>query len=470
MTAIASVDRSASIIHEDTARALQLARQVGQPSYLTRIVRLREAPDPLAFLDQSARALGGGVLWDQSPSGVTFAGAGEAIAMCAGGSARFAALSAAQLDVSRRLVRGTENELFPFIGGSAFGVGRDELSPWHGFPDAKLLAPKVLLQLDRDNSTLRVTVPVEPTSAASDIEAEIDFLLRQSEGWLHSPLPAHAAPVLVRSESCPDRAAWESSVATAVGLIKQRAFDKIVLAREVRLLFDGQISPIATLERLRTADPDATRFAFRSGNSWFVGATPERLVRLRAGRVDVTCLAGSIGMGHDANESRKLAAQLLASAKDREEHEIVVRATMSALEDLCEDVTRLPGTPRVTGARSVQHLESPLRGWLSRAGRVLDLVDRLHPTPAVGGFPQQPALSVITELEEIDRGWYAGPIGWTEPDGSGEFAVAIRSALLTGQSATLFAGCGIVSDSVPAREWNETRLKLRPMLTALGAA
>jgi isochorismate synthase EntC len=175
-------------------------------------------------------------------------------------------------------------------------------------------------------------------------------------------------------------------------------------------------------------------------------------------------------MGATAAERDALAGQLLASDKDRREHEIVVSSTMQALAEVCAEVFRLPGTPRVVPARSVQHLETPLRARLSRAGTVLDLVERLHPTPAVGGFPRDAALALLRELEEIERGWYAGPVGWTDLDGEGEFAVAIRSALLTGSRASLFAGCGIVADSNPAAEFAETRLKLLPMMSALGVA
>ncbi len=118
----------------------------------------------------------------------------------------------------------------------------------------------------------------------------------------------------------------------------------------------------------------------------------------------------------------------------------------------------------------MQHLETPVAAWLPRAGRVLDLVERLHPTPAVGGFPREQALTAIRELETFDRGWYAGPFGWTDLAGEGDFAVAIRSALLDGHSASLFAGGGIMADSDPAAEWEETCLKLRPMLSALGVS
>jgi isochorismate synthase len=253
-------------------------------------------------------------------------------------------------------------------------------------------------------------------------------------------------------------------------MVRSKVVDKVVLAREERLFANGPFSAVSTLAQLRRVDSAATLFAAKAGESWFVGATPERLVRLEDGRVDVTCLAGSIGIGSSPMEQSLLAARLLASEKDREEHEIVVRSTVSALAEVCENVRRLAGTPRVVTARSIQHLETLLTAFMSSGGTILDLVERLHPTPAVGGYPRRRALSVIRELEEIDRGWYAGPFGWIDLDGSGEFAVAIRSALLTGTTASLFAGCGIVAASVPADEYEETCLKLRPMLAALGAA
>src|SRR5829696_6482414 len=326
------------------------------------------------------------------------------------------------------------------------------------------------IQNDGHDALLRVTIKVEPRSSPSEVEQLIDDLLQHARRWVQVPLSLDVSHSRVRVESFPNRTAWESSVATAVTLIRQGALDKLVLAREEQLLAAIPFSPITALARLRRFNSAATLFAMQSGRSWLLGASPERLVRLHETRVDVTCLAGSIGMGHDDEERRHLADQLLSSKKDREEHEIVVRSTMCALAEVCEDVTRLAGTPRIATARAVQHLETPVSARMSDAGNILDLVERLHPTPAVGGYPSNRALSIMRELEVIDRGWYAGPFGWTDLDGSGEFVVAIRSALLSGRIASVFAGSGIVADSVPAAEYEETSLKLRPMLAALGAA
>jgi isochorismate synthase len=426
------------------------------------------APAAITFLDAGSAVLGSGTLWEPPGAGLTFVGAGSAWEIRATGPGRFGQVSAAMRDIEARLVR-DDDAAFPCIGGFPFGEQGDTAHIWSDYPDARLVVPQVLIQKDGDDALMRVTVQVEPRSLAADVEKQMLDLFQLGRRWCTARPPVHGNASQVRAESLPNRTSWESSVATAVALIRQGILDKVVLAREERLLAGSPFSPFSTLLRLRQLDSTATIFAMQSGGAWFLGASPERLVRLDDSRVDVTCLAGSIGIGRDEDERRRLAGHLLASEKDREEHEIVVRSTMSALAEVCEEVTRLPGTPRVATARSVQHLETPVSAQVCEAGSVLDLVERLHPTPAVGGYPAERAISIMREVEEIDRGWYAGPFGWTDLDGSGEFVVAIRSALLSGRMASVFAGSGIVADSVPSAEYEETSLKLRPMLTALGA-
>jgi isochorismate synthase len=465
---------TASLAHQSTGwvsvdEAVTRARHLGRPALYSRVERMPFAPDAIAFLDASSAALGSGILWEQPGAGLAFAGAGLAWETRAAGPGRFGQVATALRDVQARVVR-DDDAVFPCIGGFAFGVQGDGAHIWSDFPDARLVVPQVLIQNDGDEALLRVTVEVGPRSVPAEVEQQMLDLFTCARDWTRARLPIDANQTSVRVEPCPSRRSWESSVATAVALIRQGVLDKVVLAREERLLAETRFSPFSTLSRLRQFDSMATIFAMKSGGGWFLGASPERLVRLHDNRVDVTCLAGSIDIGRDEDERRRLAGRLLASEKDREEHEIVVRSTMSALAEVCEVVTRIPGTPRVATARSVQHLETPVSAELCEVGGVLDLVERLHPTPAVGGFPAERALSIMGELEEIERGWYAGPFGWTDLDGSGEFVVAIRSALLSGRMASVFAGSGIVADSVPSAEYEETSLKLRPMLLALGAA
>jgi isochorismate synthase len=396
---------------------------------------------------------------------------------------------------------------FPLLGGFAFFDSLTQSDLWRDFPAGRLAVPSILLQEISGDCVLRVTVPVTPGATPAEVQVAAAMLSYRARWWsepeagsaavapfaleagnpgrrtgfthLPNPCPSGPSPsgpgnpdadspdYPFHLHSLPNRADWKSSVSVATSLIRGGRIAKVVLAREERVISPLPFSAIGTLARLRDFDPTATIFAMQSGASWFVGATPERLVRLDRGRVDVTCLAGSIGIGDTDEEREALAMQLLASEKDRNEHEIVVESTLAALREVCDLVQRDTGTPRVIVARSVQHLATPVTGRLNAEGQVLDLVARLHPTPAVGGFPRDGALDVIRELESIDRGWYAGPFGWTDLDGAGEFSVAIRSALLRGTTASVFAGCGIVADSDPEAEFVETCLKMRPMLAAL---
>ena len=474
--------KSATAADRAGTDAIALARSRGKQALLTVVEPLAAPVNPLSFLDAAVAALGGGVLWSQEAAGLAFAGAGEVLTLQATGSDRFAAIMAQMHEVRDRLIAVGADLPFPMVGGFAFSDGEPGGEVWVDFPSARIVVPRVLLQTGGGVTALRVTVPVTPDSDRDEVQHEISTLLDLGRTWAArddtmdgTSTPSGKSPQiserLVReSRSVPSRPEWEASVATAVSLIRQGAIDKVVLAREERIEAISPILPVAVLARLRAADATATLFALHSGDAWFIGATPERLVRLDRGRVDVTCLAGSIGIGATDAERAALAARLLASEKDRREHEIVVESTIAALSDVCESVERQAGTPRVVAARSVQHLETPVSGYLTGAGHVLDLVERLHPTPAVGGHPRLRALPLIEALETIERGWYAGPFGWTSLDGSGEFSVAIRSALLRERSASLFAGCGIVADSVPADEFAETCLKLRPMLAALERA
>ena len=178
-------------------------------------------------------------------------------------------------------------------------------------------------------------------------------------------------------------------------------------------------------------------------------------------------IAGSAPRGIDAEEDARLAAGLLASDKDREEHAVVVAMLRDALGPIVERLDVAP-EPGILALRDIQHLVTPMEGLLREETGILALAERLHPTPAVGGEPRGAALDLIAEHEGFDRGWYAGPVGWLGADGDGELMVALRCGLVDGQRATLFAGCGIVADSDPSREWEESRIKLRPVASALG--
>jgi menaquinone-specific isochorismate synthase len=199
-----------------------------------------------------------------------------------------------------------------------------------------------------------------------------------------------------------------------------------------------------------------------------MGATPELLIEVADRRVRTAAVAGSIGRGANEREDAELAAELFTSTKERHEHGLVADALRDLLEPMASQLT-YPDEPQILKLGNIQHLYTPFDGVLRSHLDVLDAVEKLHPTPALGGCPQQAAVAAIREIETVDRGWFASPVGWIDGCGNGMLAVAIRSAVIDGDTARLYAGCGIVAQSNPDSEWNETRIKFRPMLDALGA-
>ena len=202
------------------------------------------------------------------------------------------------------------------------------------------------------------------------------------------------------------------------------------------------------------------------GDADFLGASPEQLIRLSKGRLQTAALAGSAPRGHSPEEDARLGRKLLESKKDQAEHAVVVRALRERLASCCEKL-EIPEAPRLRGLAGIQHLETPIRGRLREDLHVLELAGRLHPSPAVAGFPRSGALAWLREHEGLERGWYAGAVGVVDAQGDGEFCTALRSALLRGGEARLFAGAGIVEGSKPRAELRETRLKLRALLDPL---
>ncbi len=245
--------------------------------------------------------------------------------------------------------------------------------------------------------------------------------------------------------------------------IKSGDLDKAVLARELRLITDQPVDQAAVIERLAETYPTAALFAVDG----FVGASPELLVSRRGDVVRAHPLAGTAPRGSDPQVDQSLAAGLLASSKDRWEHQITISWLLDNLLPFCSYVDAEP-EPTIVSLANVHHLGTKVEGRLSQpAAPVLELVAALHPTPAVGGDPQKEALALLSEIEQADRGRYAGPTGWLDAEGNGEFAVAIRSAQFGGESIRIFAGVGVVADSDPQAELDETRSKFRAILGAL---
>lgn len=261
---------------------------------------------------------------------------------------------------------------------------------------------------------------------------------------------------------------YVQAVHGALGCIARGECNKIVLARAKDVTARRALHPLRVLNGLRQRFPECHAFSFtRGGGASFIGASPERLVRVSRGVMETEALAGSMRRGGGASEDAALGAALLRSEKDRREHEAVVRDIVARLESTGVHV-ETPGTPRLRRLANVQHLLTPLRAAVPEGVGLLELVAAMHPTPAVGGSPREAAVARIRELEGFPRGLYAGALGWMNARGGGEFFVGIRSALVEGARCRVFAGAGIVAGSTPEKEYAETELKFAAMLEALG--
>ena len=330
-----------------------------------------------------------------------------------------------------------------------------------------MVVPRICVTTKGARSWMTINAVLSPESSSGQEASEIRRivnLIRMEQPAVKDRRPPCAKPALFE---CRSAEGWRNEVAAAARAVRRGELSKVVLARAVELKAPQAFDPADALTRLAAGYPTCVIFAVACGDRCFLGATPERLLKVHKAEVSTICLAGSYPRGATPQEDGRLERALLADPKERGEHDLVLSAMAETLNSWCVQLD-LPETPAVLKLPNVQHLYTPITGRLAPDRSVLHLVEQLHPTPSVGGHPRELALRFIHEREGLDRGWYAGPVGWVDHRGEGEFAVAIRAALLCDAKATLFAGCGIVADSDPDREYAESCIKLTPMLTALG--
>lgn len=436
------------------------------------------AVDPIALFAAAAEADLEAALWLQPADATAIVGIGRAWAVEPTGGGRFrdaeaawrGLLGEAAIDREAGTITGPR-----LLGGMGF-TGREPEPDglWAPFRGASLVLP-ALAYVAGPAGGEQTTAMV--TDTASEIATEARNLDRR---WLRlvarardlAPAPGGIvarpvfAPLRVAAE-LPGHDAWRRIVGTYAGAVGRGRIDKVVLARRVDLRSPVDLDVPNALRRLAASAPESTVYAFRRAGRTFLGATPERLVETRGRSFRTMAVAGSIRAGDSDAEAARLAAELLASDKDREEQAIVVDSIVDLLAPIAEHLDVDP-VPSVMRLRYVQHLVTLITGRLPAAQGLLALGGQLHPTPAVGGQPRDVALALIDEHEGFERGWYAGPIGWLGTDGDGELCVAIRCGIVERTRATLFAGCGIVADSDPDAEWEESRIKLQAVVAALG--
>ncbi|HWC27322.1 MAG TPA: isochorismate synthase [Solirubrobacteraceae bacterium] len=428
------------------------------------------ATDPAAVAFASRRA---GEAWfcleQADRDGAALAALGTVLALEASGAERFADLDrrwrAHAADAVSDPGDGPRGAGLVAVGGFAFAPDGGAAPHWSGFAPASLHVPEVALARTGDEVQLTVAALATPDDTAEDLLARVE---RRLGALRRAPLPLlDPDPVgrcRVAAAAPPEH--YEAAVARAVEQIRAGALEKIVLAREVGVHAPAAHDAAAIFGVLRDGFPSCFCFCAGRGDGAFVAASPELLIRREGMRASTLALAGSTRRSADPSVDDHLGEQLLRSDKDRAEQAIVARRIERALRPHSVWVAAAD-EPVIVKMANIQHLATPIRAQLARPVGAIRLAGLLHPTPAVGGEPFAVAAPLIPALEGLDRGWYAGPVGWTDTNEDGEFCVALRCALLRGPLARCYAGVGVVRGSDPAAELAETDVKLAALLPVL---
>lgn len=366
---------------------------------------------------------------------------------------------------------GDRLRLVRVFGGFAF---QDDFIPdrtWSIYAPAYFILPHYQITQIEGHSWLTLNAHLapedDPSEALDQLRGALDLrcaaLLDASCQLTASP------PAAVRQVNYPmSYETWETIIHQATARIHDGEMQKVVLSRVCEVRLSEPVAVDAALAYLDQIYSGCYRFLFEPRPYHvFYGATPELLARTDGDQFETMALAGSVRRGLTPAEDDNYALALLNDPKERHEHTLVVNALRDRLEPIASALN-IPDRPTVLRLNNIQHLYTPVHGQLLHPLGVLPLVERLHPTPALGGAPRETALAFIRQAEPVPRGWYAAPIGWVDHRLDGTFAVAIRSAVSQDDRVWLYAGAGIVADSQPRQEWDETALKFRPMLNALG--
>jgi menaquinone-specific isochorismate synthase len=391
-------------------------------------------------------------------------GGGVAETIRASGKRRFKEIrNRAQLIYDELSIRENGNErpatASPrFFGGISFERNLDG-GDWATFGAARFRLPRI--QVTESGGGVWLTVTAESREAINLIRGT--FLEKLEDNEQNSrTLPRH----IERISQYPERQQWLKHVHEILRLIRKGPLEKLVLAQQMNVRFDRPLDTVFLLSALDSAPRNTHRFLFENDDGQkFLGASPETLISRRGDTVETESLAGTIETGETNEENRDLARQLADNPKNQKEHDVVLDTIRQRLRTHVETVNI--GDQTVRQFPTVQHLYTPIRGTLSESTHVLTLADTLHPTPAVGGTPEGEFETHRRQFEPFERGWYASPVGWFDREGNGDFAVAIRSALVEDRSATLFAGAGMVDDSQPEKEWDEVQWKYQSLLDVL---
>ncbi|MDQ0160849.1 isochorismate synthase [Alkalibacillus salilacus] len=446
---------------------LKQIEHIEQTPYIS-IVQKINPIDPLNLFAHFAHLKGERFYWSNAAGDLTFVGLGTFKELYTDSSDdRFLAIQDQlnQLKESINVLHDFDVEgVGPvFFGGFSF-FDTPHRKEWESFPENNFVLAKQMLTVKQGEYFLTHHIEVSPNDS---IEVLLNQIEQETEAIYEAGLFVQETRKLEEVQDQLSFDQWSSMIAHAIEEIQTTNLEKVVLAREVEAVFDRTIPTEDLLYALTNQQQHSYVFVMEQGEEAFIGASPERLVSVTNQVMYSACLAGTTSRGETMDVDDLLAWRLLNDEKNLEEHRYVVNMIREAVQPICTHLD-IPNEPQIYPLKNIQHLYTPVQGQLKPEVTLFDTLKKLHPTPALGGEPRQDAMNFIKMHEPIERGWYAAPIGWFDQSLNGEFAVAIRSGLIAGNRIKLFAGCGVVADSDAKAEYDETNLKLTPMLDALG--
>jgi len=443
-------------IRELRARVRQVLEKSSRQSQpqIVRISIETENLQPLDWLIQCPR--GGRIYWSGRDYGIEVAAFGEADCCHSNSTTDLEELRSKLMTMLMDCEHGTR-----YYGGIRFDLGQEREEHWDSFGSWRFVLPRFELRRNSASTVLlcNLVLPKDQT--------QIQLILDQIE-----EINSHSRETNLTSESAkrsfrPNFHEWEQLVTNALSNFKNTSLDKVVLAREATVGFSAPLNAVSIIQQLKQITPNSFHFLFEpTSNEAFFGASPERLFRREGRSIESEAVAGTRPRGESDVDDARMIHELYRSAKEQREHEFVRISLQEEISKLATHVT-MDTQPSIMRLASERHLVSRLRAILEQQYTSLDVLEAVHPSPAVGGYPPDQSLDFIRQQEFFDRGWYAGPVGWLGVN-EAEFAVAIRSALASEMMIRLYSGAGIVRGSTPLNEWDEVEHKISDLAKVLG--
>lgn len=405
--------------------------------------------------------------WQNREKTLTIVGLGQAIVLENNAyNHRYDEIERQWKELTQNIVTEDQEPQPILFGGFTFDPYNQNEGEWDYFPQSYFSVATFQLVIRNEKAYVSIHLITEQPNSLEIFDA----LRQERDRLIHAAqvkeLKNYVKPVPTAITER-NKNHYLQSVEDVTNLIKNKEAEKVVIARSLELNFRDTLSSPQIIHQIMNEQPESYLFGIERDNLLFFGATPERLVKVENRNAYSACVAGSIRRGKTAEEDKFLGEFLLNDSKNLGEHRYVVEMIENTFAKNCKEY-KVPKHPKLLKIRDIQHLFTPVEGKLLEGATILQLVKHLHPTPALGGVPTNEAMKMIRDYERMNRGLYAAPIGWIDAEGNGEFVVAIRSAALINNKAYLYAGGGIVADSDAKTEYEETLVKFRPMLRALG--